>query len=728
MSIAGGPTWRWLSVVALVCGLEAGAMTVQIDPITRYLHVTYAVPDGAPEEVQVRCTWWPPGGEPRPARVMPLVSETGLRLVRAEQWKQWTEQGLVTERRAAGLPRTLVVMPYPEMEIDGRIDAQIRVVAAGPDGAVWVDETAHVEADNQDVLAIDDWTQVHQRDAVATGESAPEGRRWWFRTGLPVQESAGGTALIGRAAPDDELPPLSYPLALRGWYAVFVCAGGIGLWLSGDERTDRLGSPQRRQEVFWRWARLDRQHLVISQLHTYAGYASGHLDTVRFVPLSEAQVEKLEATFAGPRDKLVAGYWEPYSWAFEERITRPAQHREPLLAYRDASVPVVDAQLGRFGMKVVYESRLTDQLLHDTIGDPVAGNPQPRTTNVGRMQQYTNTLETELAYARELGLRLHANFGASNCYVGTPLEGDVSKEHPDWRRGHTLRFELPEVQDYALALYREALEIGAMGVSIDFCRYPEAIDRPETATAFLRRLRALADEYRKRRGEPVPILVRFPGTGVRLAENFDYVTWVREGLVDYLCPSNIQGRHCHIDPAPYLAAARGTATLVMPSVDGLGWGLPWSGPILQRVRQLYAAGCPGIHIYQCDARVLGPPADRRTVRLLGSSAAVERAWAAHLAERPRCSKGVYLSVPGHPGPEYNRWERLRIWTEGLPLGEMELYLDGELVQRTAGPPYLLGTEEYESDGVIPPGPHTLRVRVRDGDGWYEEEFAIQGAG
>jgi hypothetical protein len=76
----------------------------------------------------------------------------------------------------------------------------------------------------------------------------------------------------------------------------------------------------------------------------------------------------------------------------------------------------------------------------------------------------------------------------------------------------------------------------------------------------------------------------------------------------------------------------------------------------------------------------------------------------------------------------DRWERLRVWVEGVPMGEVDLYLDDQLINRYAGPPYILGGEEHSYDKVIPPGPHTLRVRARDGDGWLEQTFDIRGAG
>lgn len=720
-----------LPSVASASEAEGGNAKVWADPMTRYVHISYQVPAGAPEEVVVWCSWSPPGkAEWRPAKVTPLLSETALRLASEEEWKQWTERGKVIERRAAGLERTVVFNPYPEAQEGGRVDVDFRVQVHAPDGKVLAEEQSRVQADNSDVVAIEDWSQVLQRDLLVTNAGG-EGRKWSWRTDLEASAATFGHALYGQSAPDVPLRPLTYPLNLRGWYAIFVCTAphwGIGLRLTGDERTDSLGSRRPGEEVFWRWAKMDRQHLVLKQPHSYAGYAAAQIDYVRLVPLSPELRQELEAPFSGPPDRIVAGYFEPYSWAFVENVLETLQHREPLVAFAQAGIQIVDLQIGRFGDKVVYESRLTDPLLYSTIGDPLDGGTVPQTDNVGRMQQYTNALEAELRYARELGMIPHANFGATNCYPGTPLEGDFSKQHPDWRRGHALRYEVPEVRQYMLSLYREALEIGAPGLSLDFCRYPEGVDTPETCNAFLRELRDLREEFSRARGQPVPLLVRFPAQGVRLWQNFDYRVWVQEGLVDYLCPSNIQGRHLHFDIAPYVEAVRGTQCKLLPVVDGLSWGLEMPGLFLWRVRQLFEAGVDGIYVYQADARALGWPADRRCLRLLGHTEAVRAWWERDRQTRPHCSKGIYLNSPSYPTEGYHSWERLRVWLEGVEMGEVEMHLEGKFVRRFTGPPYVLGSEEYESDQVIPTGEHELLIRARDGDGWLEQKFTVRGGG
>jgi hypothetical protein len=272
-----------------------------------------------------------------------------------------------------------------------------------------------------------------------------------------------------------------------------------------------------------------------------------------------------------------------------------------------------------------------------------------------------------------------------------------------------------------LSLFREALEIGAPGVTVDFGRYPQTIDKPETANVFLRELRALANEFGKQRGKRVPIIVHFPAQGDTLWENFDYRTWAKEGTADYICPSQ-HNRVYLFDIQPYLDGVHGTKAKLLPDVYGGSDSLEMPGLFLWRVQQLYDAGVDGIYIYQSDARVLGPPQDRRTMRLLGSSKAVRRWWAEEDRERPRRSKGIYLNNNKH------NIERIRVWLEGIKMGPVEFIVDGQPVWRCDGPPYVLGTELPKTDNLIQPGKHTLLVRAQDGKGWLEQTFSISGPG
>ena len=70
---------------------------------------------------------------------------------------------------------------------------------------------------------------------------------------------------------------------------------------------------------------------------------------------------------------------------------------------------------------------------------------------------------------------------------------------------------------------------------------------------------------------------------------------------------------------------------------------------------------------------------------------------------------------------------VRIWLEGIPMGQLEIYLNGQLTNRYDAPPYLLGTEERTSDRIVPPKTESnLRIRAKDGDHWLEQTFTLLG--
>ena len=243
----------------------------------------------------------------------------------------------------------------------------------------------------------------------------------------------------------------------------------------------------------------------------------------------------------------------------------------------------------------------------------------------------------------------------------------------------------------------------------------------------------LADEFSAKRGKHVPILVQFPANGVLPPEQFrrgswdlfDYALWARRGWVDYLCPSNDDERHLHFDVQPYLEAVKGTKARLLPNVTAAALTRP--GLWLWRIKQLYEAGTPGIYIYQSDQCVLGSDVDRRSARLVASSADLKHWWQEDARLRPQRSKGIYITRPSRPERGWRPRERVRVWLEGIEMGEVEIYLNSKLCNRHSGPPYLLGTEDRQSDGIIPSNRSSeLRIRARDGNGWLEETFVIQG--
>ena len=707
------------------------------DPVTRYVYVQYDVPQAVPDEIAVGCEMRTKGdADWRPAPVYPHVSETALNLIRERQWLQGVQHGKVVERRAAGLRRTLVWNPF--RQLSGRTSAELRITLQSADEVLEQGE-AVVGLDNGDVMILHDWRQVMQQECVSE-DPAKDAPVWWYRTGQYGEKApAGGTSLEARSK-NVELPQLTYPLDLHGPYAIFVSLpaklGCIGLRLSGDERVECFGEisdlatdsvdlgTRLGTEEFWRWVEMDRQHLVIVQpfgsVFQFEEDFRARLDTVRLVPLTADLARQLDKRWRpDAKRRLVNGYQEPYGWAFTQKVESNLQHREHLLAFAEANLDRLDIQTVRGGSVTTSETRVGTQQLGTSQGDPVRG-VVPYTSNVGRMQQYTNTLQTEFKYARALGIEPRANMGATACYTGTTEESEFSKEHPEWQDDGCLRYEVPEVRQYLLALYEEMLEIGARSLSIDWCRYPHAIKSKDTIVIFLRELRALADRFTDSEGGRVDILVRFPVWDEPSHEHMDYVTWVREGLVDYLCPSNIYNRPFNFSLDAYVEAVKGTPVVLLPNVEAF---VPLPGMWFQRLLECYERGVQGVYIYQTDATVSNPRA-RRYVSLAGSMQALQRWRRREAQEQARYSKSIYISIP-HRGRRFQPYERLRVWVEGIDSGTVELWLDGARTNRYEAPPYILVSENLENDRAISPGHHTLKVRAQDGDGWLEQEFEVE---
>ncbi len=707
------------------------------DPVTRYVHLTYGLPATVPELVSVRSEVRPLGSaEWQPAPVHPYVSATARSLLPEEEWLNGIRRGTLVERRAGGLARTLVWNPFHQF--GGRAAVEMRISLLDGEEVLAREETL-IELRNEDVVVLEDWRRVIQGQLVSENPGPGEAV-WWYRRGQGGENApSAGTALEAKEK-GVELPPLTYPLDLRGPYAIFVSLppglSCIELRLSGDERIEDFGAGSHLQpepvdpatrpgdEDFWRWVEMDRQHLVIAQpyrsVFEYEDEFRARLHRVRLVPLKGKQVERLEAEWGADGERRqVFGYQEPYSWGFTQKIESNLQLREPLLAFAEARVDSLDIQFARGGSCTVSETRVGTQLLGPTQGDPVRGEV-PHTDNVGRLQQFTNTLGTQLEYARQLGVEARANLGATNCYVGTPFESEFSRQHPEWRQDSLLRYEVPEVRQYILALFEEALEIGARGLSIDWCRYPHSVKNKETVTGFLRQLRALAERYSDPQRGRVSVLVRFPVRGAPCCEHMDYTIWAQERLVDYLCPSNIFNRPLAFEIDEYLEAVRGTPTILLPNVEPC---LPLPGMWFQRLLDCYEKGVEGVFIYQCDAPV-SKSRTRRYVSIAGSVDALRRWRRREAGEQPRYSKGIYLSPP-HKEGKYQPYERLRVWVEGVGADTVEIWVDGRRVNNYEAPPYIPFSEALEDDHAIGAGTHTLKVRARDGGGWIERDFQVQ---
>jgi len=123
------------------------------------------------------------------------------------------------------------------------------------------------------------------------------------------------------------------------------------------------------------------------------------------------------------------------------------------------------------------------------------------------------------------------------------------------------------VQDYKLALVAEVLDdYGADGLELDFCfdnfyfKQAEIQQNTPLLTAFVGKVRALADEIGARQGREIPLMARVHLSETdNLAVGLDVAAWLEAGYLDWVVG---QDPLVLVDPviqAPWLAACAGQA-------------------------------------------------------------------------------------------------------------------------------------------------------------------------
>ena len=236
----------WLLAMGFIVGVSTQAageslQVIQSPPTESGIYLSYPVPAGAPDEVTITCEWRSSdSAEWQPAPVAAMRSETAQALVSPEDWASGFRDGRVVERRAAGLRRTLVLHPYPEMSADSRLRAEVRVTVHGASGYNLAEHTSTVDAQSN-ATYIENWNEVLTKGEVLPAAEVAPGK-WQWQTDLG-EDSTFGNALYGESTNNIPLRPLSYGLDLKGPHAIYVCtkpAHGVRIRLSGDERSDTL--------------------------------------------------------------------------------------------------------------------------------------------------------------------------------------------------------------------------------------------------------------------------------------------------------------------------------------------------------------------------------------------------------------------------------------------------------------------------------------------------------
>ncbi len=722
--------WKSSPLALAACilsSLTAADLTVAVhfDPVSANGIITYDVPADAPAEIRVKAVFQLDGSEFKPAAVNKFRSETAITISAGSKiFADEQKNGEVTEYMAAGRKRIMVWSTAQQLPTDASVQGRLKlsVAAASAPDTVIAEKTVDFNVDLSRVVVLDEFVAnpgIYPKIVAGQKSTVPG----WYQTvnGLEVYEK------------EDLLEPLIYRHSLSGYYAIYVKVpkngyGEIELELTTDGFSQRF-SAFDGHEYFWKIARMDGTHLVIRQpyrtLFTLNDALMARLKYVKFVPVSQEAYERYAANRQPGRDKLVAGYFEPYSWAFREYVMNSSKFLEAAAAYHEAGVDFVDMQAGRGGSKPLYPSALEIPVMETVSGDPAPGSRvQPTSLGPSRMVRVTDPILATLRGCKAYDMQASVNFGAAINYINTSMESEFSKANPElFIERYYLDYSKQEARRHLLNYYREVLEKGARNLTIDFCRYPHAIRKAEEATAFLRELRALTRQFET--GGRVGIMVRFPVPGCKgvARENgkFNPETWVKEQLVDFLVPADFGGM-LYFDVKPYIGMVQGSNVKVLPCIEGLRSGPPFPGEALRRVDEFYRAGAHGVYLYQADAHIVGSmtgsrSVDHDTIRTFGYSGLTRQKVAEDSARMTEYSTDVYLHYPLN-----YQSNRIFFRIDGLRPDKVEMYVDGELYSTRTQEPYFLGEQGFENHYKFLGKDRLIKVVVTAGGQVFTKEF------
>ena len=171
-------------------------------------------------------------------------------------------------------------------------------------------------------------------------------------------------------------------------------------------------------------------------------------------------------------------------------------------------------------------------------------------------------LRVILDRGKEKGIKVYPSLRIYDCQMGGDLD-PMNREHPEWqigqfpRHGPSSAFKAetylkqldlaqPQVRQRNVDVANELLErYQVEGLELDFQRRPhffkpdEAVGNRHLLTDMVRQVRAAAERAGEKSGKPVELIAR---VWMNLADcwnlGIDVETWVRDGLIDVLIPTN----------------------------------------------------------------------------------------------------------------------------------------------------------------------------------------------
>ena len=298
-------------------------------------------------------------------------------------------------------------------------------------------------------------------------------------------------------------------------------------------------------------------------------------------------------------------------WTSSGKAITPDEYREAVGHLLDGKPNVLAQNVG-MPDPVIYRSKVATtwdkhlvevSLMTRPKEDPerIKSDAARQADAMAQLRDYgTDPLALTVEMCRRRGRLIVASYrmNAEDSYQNTWKLSDFGRAHPDWRIAGAgcLDPAIPGVYDHRLKIFSEVAESYDIdGIEFDFRRWTRMISNPlenhPILTRMVRETRQMLDETAQAKGRKRlllgvrvgPSLADPPGTeypGGKASTDLsckelglDVRTWIREGWVDYVCPSLFWPRLPGLPKtAEFAELARNKEVGIYPTVFPLpGW-------------------------------------------------------------------------------------------------------------------------------------------------------------
>lgn len=334
----------------------------------------------------------------------------------------------------------------------------------------------------------------------------PRLRRW--RTLTYETDALSGVMLL--AGPETAAPTITYPLNLRGLYAVSIGVLPIAsseegnqlavlLKRSGDDTFTVLslppqtsGGPHHHEivEMFWGITDLTDQDLEIGQIgarvapNDNAGSfecSPARVAYLKLIPLTDAETQAFQSDQRDSDTRRLFAHNDAHGPHYLYRLTTPEHVRREIEPYRNTDFSRIYWE-GGGGDQTSYFSQIGRMYTLDLADFGRRGDRLHVESWREFQRQGIDPFDVALEHTHEIGLQFHASYRVAGFHYPPPLDhfnaGETFyKSHPEWRGvdrmgKHTPRmaYTFPGVRQFVISLLREMAQRPIDGICLLYNR------------------------------------------------------------------------------------------------------------------------------------------------------------------------------------------------------------------------------------------------------------------